>query len=113
MAGQRVLPTKGAIALFTREWPYTRVRTFMSLQGICQISVCQFHAGFIILLGALLCYRSFDRTDTPTSLLNSRHFRLRPSWKFVVKLWRENEVVERMERVRGGEDRARRGNGVL
>lgn len=113
MASQRILPTKGAVTLFTSEWPYTRVRTFMSLQIICQISVYQFHTGFIILLDALLCCRSFDRIDTPTSLLDLRHFRQRPFWKIVVKLWRENEVVERMERVGGGENRARRGNGVL
>jgi hypothetical protein len=77
MAGQRVLPTKGTVALFTSEWPYARVRTFMSLQGVCQISVCHFHTDFIILLDALLCYRFFDKTDTPTSSLDLWHFRLR------------------------------------
>jgi hypothetical protein len=95
MTGQRVLPTKGTVASFTSEWPYTCMRTFMSLQGMCKISVCHFHTDFIILLDALLCYRSFDKTDTPTSSLDLRRFRLRPLWKIVVKLCGEGTKLWR------------------
>jgi hypothetical protein len=42
MAGQRVLSTKGAVALFASKRPHACVRTFVSLERICQRSVYRF-----------------------------------------------------------------------